>query len=370
MSGRSGVNVVFHTFAPGGGMERYALDVVGQLLAQGIPVHLVCQRAQLPMDWRERVTLSILKKRTPLNRLNALLYEWLAPRHLVTGWPVLSISRVAVPGQIAITGGTHKGHLKRKGRNGGNPWGLLARMTVSHEQCQFDSAQTVVAHAAAIAQEVEQDYGISRNKIRTLYPPVDTERFSLAVRAQRQALRASLGVRDDQFLLLFPSNDHERKGAPLILEALKAFHGKVVLAVASRHPLPGDGVLNLGFRQDMPELYGAADASILASRYEPFGLVGPESVLCGTPCLLARSVGATEVLGEPGCWAFDLNATSLKAQLQALVARFDAGGTALPDPLACFRYDPSLAHHVADLLALAQGRAGAEAPLAQVRSIG
>ena len=351
MSAFNGVNIVFHTFAPGGGMERYALDVVGQLQAQGIAVHLVCQRAQLPDEWRERLTVNVLKKTTPLNRLNALLFEWQAPKHLVKGWPVLSISRVAVPGQIAITGGTHKGHLRRKG---GKKFSLFGRLTVANEQRQFDSAQTVVAHAAAIANEVRQDYTIPEAKIRTLYPPVDTQRFSLAVRAQRQALRASLGVRDDQFLLLFPSNDHQRKGAPLILEALKAFPGKVVLAVASRHPLQGEGVLNLGFRQDMPDLYGAADASILASRYEPFGLVGPESVLCGTPCLLARTVGATEVLGAPGCWAFDLNAASLTAQLQALIDRFEAGGTFLPEPLACFHYDPSLAQHVAHLLALAQ----------------
>jgi glycosyltransferase involved in cell wall biosynthesis len=334
-------------------MERYALDVVGQLLAQGVPVHLVCQRARLPVTWREGVTVKVLRKFTPLNRLNALLFEWLAPRHLVKGWPVLSISRVAVADQIAITGGTHKGHLRRKG---GKKWGLFARMTVSNEQRQFDSARTVVAHAAAIAEEVRQDYHIPENRIRTLYPPVDMQRFSLAARAQRQALRARLGIRDDQFLLLFPSNDHERKGASLILQALKAFSGKVILAVASRHPLQAEGVLNLGFRQDMPELYGAADASILASRYEPFGLVGPESVLCGTPCLLARTVGATEVLAEPGCWAFDLNVASLTAQLQALVTRFDAGGTDLPEPLSCFRYDPGLARHVQDLLALVQDR--------------
>ena len=363
MTARAGVNFVFHTFAPGGGMERYALDVAGQLLAQGVAVHMVCQRAQLPEQWsaqeRAQLSVSIIRKFTPLNRLNALMFEWQAPRHLVAGWPVLSISRIAHMGQVAITGGTHTGHLRRKGGRGA---GLFARLTVANERRQFEQANAVVAHAEAIAQEVQHDYQIPAQRLHTLYPPVDTERFSLAARAQRQALRVSLGVREDQFLLLFPSNDHQRKGAELILQATKAFAGKVVLAVASRHPLQGEGVLNLGYRQDMPALYGAADASILASSYEPFGLVGPESLLCGTPSLLARTVGATEVLGQPGCWVFDLNAASLSAQLGHLVARFEAGGTFVPDPLACFHYDPSLSRHVSDVLALAYDRSVVSRP--------
>lgn len=335
-------------------MERYALDVAGQLLAQGVAVHLVCQRAQLPEQWTAleaaQLSVKIIPKFTPLNRLNALMFEWQAPKHLVAGWPVLSISRIARLGQVAITGGTHTGHLRRKGSRG---TGLFARLTVANERRQFEQAKAVVAHSESIAQEVQHDYQIPAQRVHTLYPPVDTQRFSLAARSQRQALRTSLGVREDQFLLLFPSNDHQRKGAELILQALPAFAGKVVLAVASRHPLQGEGVLNLGYRQDMPSLYGAADASILASSYEPFGLVGPESLLCGTPCLLAHTVGATEVLGQPGCWVFDLNVASLSAQLGHLVARFDKEGTFVSDPLACFHYDPSLSQHVRDVLALA-----------------
>lgn len=327
------------------------MDVVGQLLAEGHRVNIVCQRAHLPDAWAGKLQVSVLRKLTPLNRLNALMFEWRAPRHLVAGWSVLSISRIGVAGQVAITGGTHIGHLSRRGRKS---WGIFGRLTVANERRQFEQAHAVVAHSAAIAQEVSQAYGTPADKVHTLYPPIDTQRFSLAAREQRQAMRARLGVRDDQFLLLFPSNDHQRKGAELILQAIKAFAGKVVLGVASRHPLQGEGVLNLGYCQDMPALYAAADASILASRYEPFGLVGPESILCGTPCLLANTVGATEVLAEPGCWAFELNVPSLEAQLGALVARFESQGTAIANPLACFRYDPGLAQHVAALLALAQ----------------
>ena len=49
-------------------------------------------------------------------------------------------------------------------------------------------------------------------------------------------------------------------------------------------------VVGLGFCTDMPELYRAADFTIMASLYEPFGLVGVESVLCGTRVVLSDNM--------------------------------------------------------------------------------
>ncbi|WP_204274472.1 glycosyltransferase, partial [Stenotrophomonas maltophilia] len=52
----------------------------------------------------------------------------------------------------------------------------------------------------------------------------------------------------------------------------------------------------LGYRKDIENVYRAADYTILASHYEPFGLIGVESVLCGTPAVLAANIACTEVI--------------------------------------------------------------------------
>ena len=91
---------------------------------------------------------------------------------------------------------------------------------------------------------------------------------------------------------------------------------RFVLAIASRTAVTHPRVINLGFRNNMPALYAAADAAILASKYEPFGLVGPEAVLCGTPVILANTVGATEVIAEPACTRFQLTPESLTDALE------------------------------------------------------
>ena len=46
----------------------------------------------------------------------------------------------------------------------------------------------------------------------------------------------------------------------------------------------------------MPELYQAADFTIMASQYEPFGLIGLESILSGTPVIFSENMGCLEVL--------------------------------------------------------------------------
>ncbi len=104
----------------------------------------------------------------------------------------------------------------------------------------------------------------------------------------------------------------------------------------------------------MPALYGAADAVILASHYEAFGLVGPEAVLCGTPALFANTVGAAEILSEDACIRFERTVPSLRSALDDALKKFEKGALELHDPSNHIRYPYSPAQHfsaVFDLLA-------------------
>lgn len=152
--------------------------------------------------------------------------------------------------------------------------------------------------------------------------------------------------------MLFPSNDHERKGARLILDALEGMDERLVLAVAGKNPLKGSHVLNLGFCENMPEIYAAADATILASVYEPFGLVGPESILCGTPVLLADTIGAVEVLSQPASYSFARNADALRELLLKMLDRFDSENLVIASPECCIHYPYSFDAYLDELIRL------------------
>ncbi|QEL56757.1 glycosyltransferase family 4 protein [Chromobacterium paludis] len=338
----NGINLVFHSIRAGGGMERYVMDVITELCRRGVPVRAIARKLDWP-DAPSGAEWVRVPDRTPFSRLNNLLFERRAWRHCRPDWKTIGISRVQGPVDLAIVGGTHIGHLIDKGKT--RP-GLNDRLTIAHESRFYAQARRIVAHSARVGEQIVQHYGAGHDKLAVLYPPVDTRTFSLAARSRRDAVRQSLGIAPEQFMLLFPSNNHALKGGDLILAALQGMGDDIVLVVAGKAPLAGPRVVNAGFCRDMAGLYAAADATILASKYEAFGLVGPESILCGTPVLFADTVGAVEVLSEPGCYRFSRDTAALREALLRL--RHAAPAT---EPLRdCIAYPYLLDQHVSRLL--------------------
>ena len=58
------------------------------------------------------------------------------------------------------------------------------------------------------------------------------------------------------------------------------------------------GVKYLGHINNMAELYVSVDFTVLPSKYEPFGLIVPESLQCGTPVIVSNKVGACELIND------------------------------------------------------------------------
>ena len=75
---------------------------------------------------------------------------------------------------------------------------------------------------------------------------------------------------------------------------------KFELLVAGEERVDTDlpNVRGLGFVKNTEELFAAADCTLLPAGYEPFGQVVSESVLCGTPVVVSKMVGASSVLGN------------------------------------------------------------------------
>jgi glycosyltransferase involved in cell wall biosynthesis len=344
-----GFNLIFHSIRAGGGMERHVLDLIAYASGQNLPSRVITRQLAWPGPLPQGVEFVIMPDRTPFSRLNNYLFESRALAKCRTDWPSISISRA--PGaDLCIVGGTHLGHLLDRGKK---RISFFNRATIQRETALYHRAKKIVSHSAKVASEIVAHYGVAPDKITTLYPPVDTQQFCLGARTNRELTRQAVGIGPGELMLLFPSNNHALKGADLILEALATSDPRIRLVVAGKTPLNAPNVINLGFRDDMPALYAAADAVILASHYEAFGLVGPEAILCGTPAIFSTTVGAAEVLSEHACLRFERNLPALCTVLREALARWEAGSLSLLDnPGQHIHYPFSLPQHFTVLFGL------------------
>jgi glycosyltransferase involved in cell wall biosynthesis len=198
------------------------------------------------------------------------------------------------------------------------------------------------AGALTIGTENEQfwsHYGIEPERQFRSPLAVDNHRFAAEasrIRREKMMQRRRLGLPPGR-LLLYVGRFAPEKNLGGLLEALAALRrdGDSCFSVA----LVGDGpekrrlerlirrldlrgVLFCGFRrqEELPVYYGVADALVLPSLYEPWGLVVNEAMASGLPVLVSKTAGCCRDLVEE-----DANGWSLDPKdLDSIVGRLRA----------------------------------------------
>ena len=151
--------------------------------------------------------------------------------------------------------------------------------------------------------------------------------------ADRAAARRALGLQGPA--LLSVGHLIERKGHDRVIGALARLPEPVCLLIAGGGPLEAElrqlaERLGVGARvrflgvlppADLPAVYGAADALVLASSREGWANVLLEAMACGTPVIASPIPGNTEVVRSPagGMIARENTAPSLAAAITAML---------------------------------------------------
>lgn len=160
----------------------------------------------------------------------------------------------------------------------------------------------------------KEDYAFARKHMhpkRLEYVPgvgVDTSRFG-SFGEYRQAMREELGIQDDEFFLLSvgeltPNKNHEsviramKELEDLPIRYVLAGRGERMEAAKALVQELGltDRVQLLGYRNDVPKLYAAADAFVFPSFREGLSVALMEAMSAGLPCIVTPIRGNMDLI--------------------------------------------------------------------------
>ncbi len=210
------------------------------------------------------------------------------------------------------------------------------RYLLAAERRLFASVRlkAVICNSNMVKEDIQRHFGLPEKKLHVIYSGVDTEHYHPRLQTiHRHETRAKLGIPADAPLFLFVGSGFERKGLNLALHALAALPDSAHLIVIGRdrHASRYERLAHklglrarahfLGAQEDLRPFYGAADAVVLPTLYDPFPNVALEAMACGLPFVTSLKSGAAELLreGENGFVCDALDSTAFAVKLACLL---------------------------------------------------
>jgi len=184
---------------------------------------------------------------------------------------------------------------------------------------QYADHRLFITNSQLVKNQIIEYFHIPEEKIKVIYNGVDRNVFNPGVKEYRNEMRIKHQICDKDLVILFVSNNWERKGLSTIIEAIsKDGNEKTRLLVVGRgnpghytslaaeKKISPDQIIFIGRTGDVEKYYGMSDIFVLPSRYEPFANACLEAMACGLPVITTRTNGASEII-SPGRDGFILD---------------------------------------------------------------
>lgn len=342
--------VLFTTRVPGGADLTYGVPIVEHAMGRGWEVHTACSARPAMRPLAERMR-SIATSHHDCELVESPYRSWTYRR--MTGrfaGRTRSILESIRPDRVLVVLPymTYGLGIMQACRDLGVPVVVVYQVAKYQSLPSWRSAATrelLTTHGRAIAVSEQNRrilrsmFGLGRDEVDLVHNGIGPPEIRADAReAVRRELRGSLGLREDQRLLLTTARLAPQKGHSILIEAMPPVleaHPDCVLALAGDGPDRAglereiarrglDGRIRLlGHREDTEALAIAADLFVFPTLYEgsPFALL--EAMRVGLPIVTTDASGILEVVrpGQDGLVARAGDVASLRdTMLEALAS--------------------------------------------------
>lgn len=157
--------------------------------------------------------------------------------------------------------------------------------------------------------DLEEIYGVPRDLMQVMPNGYDGSLFSTERRDElRDEMRAAIGAKHDDIVVLMVANEWHRKGLGVVIKAVARLADRRIRLdlVGQKDPVDyrpiaarlgvGDRLHWHGASSDAGRFFAAADIFVLPSVYEPFGLAVVEAMAIGLPVVVSRLAGSSSAV--------------------------------------------------------------------------
>jgi UDP-glucose:(heptosyl)LPS alpha-1,3-glucosyltransferase len=350
--------LVRQRYNPFGGAERFVERALDALAGEGLAVTLIARH------WSDEGRRRVLRcDPFHLGRLwRDVSFAACVRRTLARQKFDLVQSHERIPGcQIYRAGdGVHATWLALRARVQSPLARLASRLAPWHRYTlaaearlyRHPALRAVICNSRMVRDDIAARFGVAAEKLHVIYNGVDLDAWHPRLRTEfGEAARSRLAIPPDVPVFLCVGSGYERKGVARLLRAFAALPARQPrLLVVGRDRRQADyerlaaalgigaRVAFLGAQQDVRPWYGAADAAVLATLYDPFPNAAVEALACGLPLVTTTTCGAAELI-RPGrngfvCDPLDLPALTRHLEILAQAGRAAAMSAAARDSVS------------------------------------
>ncbi len=313
------IAMVVRSFSESGGLELYAHRTVEGLLERGHKVTVICEVSDSQLKHAHLETLFFPPAPIGVPKAARISHHFKAASKFVADhgpYDVVHSQHLPMEGADAVT---FHNHTANRLLEVGQGWERLlhtAKMSYSNAYKLRYQQDEILCRAPVLlfpAKVTRDDFAATYRLNERISPPSYVvanpgANFALPESQSESSLKSD-GV-DAPFTFLFVGKGFRKKGLDILLAACAQLRKEGLpfrLLIAGLKAKPLDKlrlqvmglartVEYLGFRKDMQNVYAQAQASILPSRIEPFGMAPVQGMIFGLVPIVSAVSGVAEVL--------------------------------------------------------------------------